>query len=436
MAVSAAGDVNGDGFDDVIVGAYRAGALNNAKADAGESYVIFGSSAGIANVNLGTLPSSQGFRILGADVLDYSGFSVSSAGDLNGDGFDDLIVGAEYANGPGNARRYAGESYVVFGKAGGFTDVDLNTLTSSQGFRIIGGDAEDQLARSVSSAGDVNADGFDDLIVGARYGDSAGNAKLDAGEAYLLFGRASGLGDIDLSALTPDRGLAIFGAAAGDLAGRSVSAAGDVNGDGFDDVVIGAPGARPGASDESGGESYVVFGGNFAGTVTHLGNPGANTLTGTSAAETFVGGLGNDTMIGNGGADVFHGGAGNDIIGISGANFFHVDGGSGFDTLQLVGSAIALNLTAIANNKINGIEKIDLTGSGNNSLTLNISDLLDLSDTSNTLFVSGNAGDVVNSTGQGWVNGGTLVSDGHTYTNYANGLAQLLVEVGMTGNVS
>ena len=87
---------------------------------------------------------------------------------------------------------------MIFGQASGFADIDLATLTAAQGFRIFGADAGDQAGRSVSSAGDVNGDGFDDLIVGARFGDAYGDAKLDAGESYVIFGKASGFADIDL----------------------------------------------------------------------------------------------------------------------------------------------------------------------------------------------------------------------------------------------
>ena len=94
-----------------------------------------------------------------------------------------------------------------------------------------------------------------------------------------------------------------------------------MNGDGFADLIIGALGAESagGANDE--GESYVVFGGNFTGAVTHLGGTGDDTLTGTAAAETFVGGTGNDTLIGKGGADAFQGGAGDDTMRVSTLDF-------------------------------------------------------------------------------------------------------------------
>ena len=183
------------------------------------------------------------------------------------------------------------------------------------------------------------------------------------------------------------------------------------------------------------GESYVMFGGNFTGAVTQLGTAGNNTLTGTAAAESFVGGLGNDIMNSGGGADAFQGGAGNDTIGLVSASFFHIDGGNGIDTIALNGAGLTLDLTTILPARIEGIERINITGTGNNAVRLTVGDVLDLSDDSNSLRVAGNAGDSAD-IGAGWTkaatggsNGnGTSTIGGQTYQHYTAGQANLLVD--------
>src|SRR5262249_38145127 len=153
--------------------------------------------------------------IQGDTAGDNAGLSVSSAGDINGDGLDDLIVGAWHGDDGGTD---AGEAYVVYGKAS-LTNIDLTTLTAAQGFIIQGDMAFDWAGFSVSSAGDVNGDGFDDMIVGAPQGDNGGT---DAGEAYVVFGGTS-LASIDLTNFTAAQGFIIQGDVAGDQAGRNVS---------------------------------------------------------------------------------------------------------------------------------------------------------------------------------------------------------------------
>src|SRR4028119_21536 len=146
-SVSSAGDVNGDGFDDLIIGANRTDP--NGMSFAGQSYVVFGSNSGFgAGLDLSTLNGSNGFAINGIAAGDFSGSSVSSAGDVNGDGFDDLIIGARGAD--PNGISYAGQSYVVFGSNSGFAEgLDLSTLNGSNGCAINGIAAYDGSGSSV-----------------------------------------------------------------------------------------------------------------------------------------------------------------------------------------------------------------------------------------------------------------------------------------------
>ena len=254
FSVASAGDVNGDGLADLIVGANFADPHGG---NSGASYVVFGNASGFpANIDLSTLDGITGFKLSGAAAGDQSGRSVASAGDINGDGFADLVVGAPYADPHGTD---SGASYVLFGNASGFpANIDLSTLDGATGFKLSGAAAYDHSGRSLASAGDVNGDGFADLIVGADGADPNGNSG--SGASYVVFGKASGfVANIDLSALDGATGFKLSGAAAGDQSGRSVASAGDVNGDGFADLIVGALGADPNGNSGS-GASYVVFG--------------------------------------------------------------------------------------------------------------------------------------------------------------------------------
>jgi len=164
--------------------------------------VVFGKdTATVGNFTptlaLSSLSGSNGFRLDGVAANDYSGHSVSAAGDINGDGIGDLIVGADRADPNGNAS--SGSSYVVFGQSTGFTaTLALSSLTGSNGFRLDGVAASDYSGLSVSAAGDINGDGFGDLIVGAYGADPNGGYS---GSSYVVFGRAAAVAAVAVPGL-------------------------------------------------------------------------------------------------------------------------------------------------------------------------------------------------------------------------------------------
>ena len=194
-------------------------------------------------------------------------------------------------------------------------------------------------------------------------------------------------------------------------------------------MLVGAPKADPNGEDS--GSSYVIFGrSDFGGGGDVIqGTPGNDKLTGTPAAEIFEAGDGNDKMVGRGGADVFHGGAGDDYIQVTDLGFGSVDGGSGNDVLHTDGKNLNLNLADFSD-KIHGIETICLFGRGDNELTLTATDLINLSDTTNTLSVNGNAGDHITVLDDGWVDEGSRGSG--YYHVYTNDDAVLLVGMNVT----
>lgn len=259
FSVRSAGDVNGDGIDDVIIGATAA--KNSNGVQAGASYIIFGSTNGFpASIEASNIDGNNGFVVYGTNSNDRFGHAVSLAGDVNGDGIDDIIMGASLVDTATVTN--AGACYVLFGRKTGFPAViDAATISGSVGFVINGIVDDDRVGDKVSAAEDINGDGIDDILIGVRLANPNGNTS---GAAYIVFGNNQTGGFPNTLSLSELNGSNGFTITSGDTIrsrlGVAVNSAGDVNGDGLNDVVIGAGVTGPNYS----GSAFVLFGSTIA----------------------------------------------------------------------------------------------------------------------------------------------------------------------------
>lgn len=255
-AVAAAGDFNDDGYDDVMVGA------NGIEGNVGGAFVVFGApSRSTVTLDPAGLDPEVGSLLRGPAPVDNAGISLAGGEDVNDDGIDDVVVG-DGGYDPGGAANN-GAAFVVYGQAGDGGTVPLGSLPAGRGFRILGAEEGDRQG-TVGMAGDVNGDGVGDVIVGAI---GSFVSTTTVGYGAVVYG-ASGHGDValDRGGIDPATGFMINGAAANDDTGAAVAGTGDVNDDGYDDVVVGAPNATVGSAGV--GAAFVVYGGEAGSTVT------------------------------------------------------------------------------------------------------------------------------------------------------------------------
>jgi len=239
-SVACAGDVNNDGYEDVIVGAPKS---DTSDPDAGAVHLVYGPIVG----NIDLLHDADA-TLFGQDGSDLAGGTVAGIGDMNKDGYDDIMIGATYNKGSvGNG---AGAAYIVYGPVSGYLSLDYADAK-------LAGTEVNAFARNVAAVGDVNGDGEVDVLVGAHGVDAGG---VDRGSAYLFYGPVTG--SYGLAAADS----VVKGNNDGDWLGIAVGGAGDVNNDGYMDILVGAPQADNAGAD--GGAAYLFYGPVSSGTLS------------------------------------------------------------------------------------------------------------------------------------------------------------------------
>ncbi|MDB5470408.1 MAG: hypothetical protein JWR84_1968 [Caulobacter sp.] len=370
-SMASAGDLNNDGYDDLIMGA------ETAALGAGQAYILWGSATlqgGLASFSAQN--DAKGFYLTSEGPNFQTGASVSAAGDVNGDGFDDLIVGAPGANAS------QGAAYIVFGRDGAsdpFAPFNLANLSATgQGVRITG--AGFSFGQTVSAAGDVNGDGRDDIIVGG------------SNHAWVIFGGVQLTADFSLAGMKTDQGFAITGT--GSLSYRAAAPVGDLNGDGYDEIILGAY-QRSSSAGTQAGAAYVIYGrADFGAGFSNIQNGGTGVVSieGVTAFDKFGRGVG-------GGGDV--NGDGRPDLVVSGIFLDHDGNGTAGGAVVIYApdpdGPVSYIGSGANDSRSGGVGADSLSGLGGNDMLYGLDgdDVLDGGDLSDQLFGGVGADDLV-----------------------------------------
>jgi hypothetical protein len=438
----AVGDVNGDGFGDVVLNTQAHADLTGLSgwppAFFQVSFLLFGGAetsdivlhAGVDPLRAQVLDQGSTQVVMRIDNEgflrpDYpltepftSGRPVGGGGDVNGDGRADVVWTGLVPN-----TRHHGAWVDLGGPDGliGAPAVD----DGLGGFRVDLGEnflLTEHVRPGLQAAivRDMNGDGLDEIALGYETADSGG--FTDNGRVYVIWGKTDTTPVTAAELEDGSKGFIVEGQ--GDFAGLGyhLDGGGDLDGDGLGDLVIGAPALTdPGSAP---GGFLIVRGDDFSQSIFRRGGDDDDVFDGFAEPETLVGGRGNDTLRGNGGADVLYGGQGDDRFEVADATFARVRGGTGVDTLAVVGPSWTLD-PSVFRGRLAEIERIDLSAPGSHTFAAARQDVLGFDSASNSIEIVGTAEDDVVLTGGSWTEGAPV----NGFVPWTDGFAEVRVQV-------